>query len=120
MEWAALSAIAAVCIVIGGVLRHLLDFAFTTGTKKSDLDGIRSLLLSQGAKIELIYARFSDHEKEDARMFARLEALVSETSKQQVAVESRFTRAVEELTDELRGINVRVDRLLERNDYRER
>lgn len=120
MEWAALSAIAAVCIVIGGVLRHVLDFAFITGTKNSDLEGIRTLLLSQGAKIELIYTRFSDHEKEDARMFARLEALVSETAKQQVAVETRFTRAIEELANELRGINVRVDRLLERNDYRER
>ena len=113
MDWAAVSAIAAGCIVAGGVLRHILDFAFATGSQSNDLQSIQTLLLRQGAQLELLSSRFNDHVTEDARMFARLEAIVGETSKQQIAIESRISKAIEELTTELRGINSRVDRLLD-------
>ena len=113
MEWQAFSALAAVCLVAGGVLRHLLDFVFTSGGKTRDWESNQALLIAQGAKLELLYAKFSDHVTDDARMFARLEAVVGENSRQQMAIENRITKAIEDLTHELKGITARVDRLLE-------
>lgn len=114
MDWPALAAIAAACMFVGAVLRHFFDFAFGAGGKISELERINTLLLAQGARTEMIIAKFAEHEKDDARSFATLETLVKEAGRQQTAIEARFLKTLEDLSDKVDALGERMDRILEK------
>lgn len=114
IEWPAIAAIATACMVAGAFLRHFFDLVFGAGGKVTELERVNTLLLAQGARVEMIISKFSEHEKDDARAFATLETLVKEASRQQTAIESRFLKTLEDLADKVDALGERMDRFLEK------
>lgn len=110
------AAVAAMSVAAGAFGRHFYGWATRESNITSKVESALNLATAALAKLELFSRELADHRIEDARQFARIEAMASEASRAQVNAEGRMTRAIEEVGDKLDAMGVRLDRFLEHRD----
>lgn len=112
-EW---TSITAICAIVG-LLSSGGTYFFTAGQREATESRIarsaENLAQACLAKLELISARLTEHEKADAAQFAELKAIVSENTRNWVAAETRLAKALDDVRLSIDRMSDRLDRYLE-------
>ena len=116
LEWPAISAIAAACMVIGAIGKLIYDRAF------ADSNARDASIQAAGAigRVNMLANEFSEHRVENARDIAELRTNVASAERRQadadrrlVEAEHRIASAIEDVSKQVSGVNDRLNRMLE-------
>ncbi|MGD0420539.1 MAG: hypothetical protein ABSA68_13335 [Xanthobacteraceae bacterium] len=116
MDWSAIAALVALASLVSAGLASYGTHAYkrgridttTAGTSKS-AEVLANLAIT---KLDAILAQFLAHQLEDARLFAKLEAQVGETSRAQANADTRLAKALDDFGAALDRMTGRIDRVL--------
>jgi len=113
MDWTAVSALVALFTIGGGGIGWLGNIAYRRGS----LDRADRATAMAGAaalqKIEEVLRHFTAHQIEDARSFAKLEAMIGETARVQAAADIRLAKALDDFGGVINRMTDRIDRVLD-------
>jgi len=117
IDWPAISAIAAACMVLGTGIGFLIRHSYVQGGRDSGTSarGKSAEVQAQTAvaEIKALAQQFHEHVVNDAAAFAELRAMVSANGQAQIAAENRIAKAIEEFGQALDRMGDRIDRLLD-------
>jgi hypothetical protein len=112
-NWPQVTALCGIATVVGAIFYHFYRRAFGEGRSAAINKNSNDLALTAMSKFEAMQRSLNDHMISDAANFAKLETMVGEQGRAQVAAENRIAAAMESFSKELGKMGERIDRVLE-------
>jgi hypothetical protein len=116
MEWAMVTALCAVCGLLGGGGTYFVKRGSQEAASMLKAASAEALANACLAKLELTTTKLSERlaelERQDAASFARLDVLVGENGKAQLAAENRLVQSLDEVKGSIERMTERFDRFM--------